>query len=64
MQNNHVTIQELIDRSIPKEIEPEGGGSFWYMVCPECHGAVCPTDRFCRYCGQALKNEKAGKWNA
>ena len=48
MQNNHLTIQELIDRSIPKEVEPEGGGSFWWMVCPECHGAVCPTDRFCR----------------
>ena len=63
MQNNHGTIQELIDRSIPKEMEPEGGGSAWWMVCPECHGAVDPADRFCRHCGQALKNEKAGKWN-
>lgn len=62
MQNNHVTIQELIDRSIPKEMEPEGGGSSWWMVCPECHGAVDPADRFCRHCGQALKNGKAGKW--
>ena len=48
------TIQELMDRMIPKEKEVEGGGTTWWMVCPECHGAVDQLDHFCRHCGQAL----------
>ncbi len=47
---------EALGRNIPQEKETEGGGSTWFLVCPECHGAVDPKDNFCRCCGQALKN--------
>ena len=49
------TIQELIDRMIPKEKEMEGIGNNWWYVCPECHGAIGGSDSFCRHCGQAIK---------
>ena len=42
-------------RNIPQEMEIEGGGSNWWYVCPECHGAIDCKDKFCRHCGQALK---------
>ena len=40
---------------IPKEMEMEGGGSTWWYVCPECHGAIDQNDHYCRHCGQAIK---------
>ena len=46
---------EALRRNIPQEIEREGGGSSWWHVCPECHGAIDCGDRFCRHCGQAVK---------
>ena len=46
---------EGIRRNIPQEKEMEGGGSSWWYVCPECHGAIDKQDRFCRHCGQAVK---------
>ena len=46
---------EELKRNIPQEIEIEGGGSTWWNVCPECHGAIDSKDRFCRHCGQAVK---------
>ena len=46
---------EALKRNVPREMETEGGGSTWFLVCPECHGTVDPKDHFCRYCGQALK---------
>ena len=56
MENdNFFTIQELLDRMIPKEKEMEGGGSCWWYVCPECRGPVDHQDNFCRHCGQKLK---------
>ena len=48
-------IKEQKDRTIPQEIEIEGGGWNWWFVCPECHGAVDQEDSVCRHCGQALK---------
>ena len=39
----------------PKEMEIEGGGTRWWYVCPECHGAIDIQDHFCRHCGQAVK---------
>ena len=48
---------EALKRNIPKEMEVEGGGTTWFMVCPECHGAIDCKDSFCRHCGQAVKNE-------
>ena len=47
--------QEAKGKGIPEAIEIEGGGSSWWYVCPECHGAIDLKDRFCRYCGQAVK---------
>ena len=44
-----------LKRNIPQDMETEGGGSTWFLVCPECHGAVDPKDSYCRHCGQALK---------
>lgn len=46
---------EGLRRNIPHEMETEGGGSSWWYVCPECHGAIDQQDRFCRHCGQAVK---------
>lgn len=43
-------------RNIPMEMDTEGGGTTWYLVCPECHGAIDAGDHFCRYCGQAVKH--------
>ena len=48
----------LLKEQEPKEIELEGGGSSWWYVCPECHGAVDRTDRFCRHCGQAITDNE------
>ena len=47
-------ITEL-KKQIPQEMELEGGGTTWFYVCPECHGAIDSKDRFCRHCGQAVK---------
>lgn len=49
---------ELMKRLRPVETEIEGGGSAWYLVCPECHAAIGAKDRYCRYCGQAIKQEQ------
>lgn len=44
-----------LKRTIPQEMEIEGGGATWWIVCPECHGAIDSQDHFCRHCGQAVK---------
>ena len=49
-------VNELA-RNVPRPIEIEGGGSSWWHVCPECHGAIDRSDRFCRHCGQAVTCE-------
>jgi len=46
---------DALRRNIPQEMETEGGGSTWFLVCPECHGAIDAKDKYCRYCGQAVK---------
>ena len=46
--------RDCLNRWKPKQIEIEGGGSNWWYVCPECHGAIDRQDHFCRHCGQAL----------
>ena len=47
---------EELKRNIPQEMEIEGGGSTWWYVCPECHGAINSFDSFCSHCGQAVKD--------
>lgn len=49
------TIRAVMDLLTPAEIETEGGGTTWWNVCPECHGAVDSSDHFCRHCGQAVE---------
>lgn len=46
---------EELKRNIPMTNEVEGGGSSWWYVCPECHGAIDHTDHYCKHCGQAVK---------
>lgn len=46
---------EALERNIPRTNEVEGGGSSWWYVCPECHGAIDRQDHYCRHCGQAVK---------
>lgn len=48
-------IQALLKKTKPMEMEMEGGTTWWY-VCPECHGAIDQKDRYCRHCGQAVKS--------
>ena len=51
----HLKNDKLVFSS---EIEMEGGGSTWWYVCGECHGAVDEKDKFCRYCGRQLVRDK------
>ena len=52
---------KIIDRIIEElneeeaEIEIEGGGSTWWYVCEDCHGAINDSDKYCRHCGRRLK---------
>lgn len=46
--------EELLKEREPVEIEIEGGGSTWWHVCGECHGAVDKGDRYCKHCGRPL----------
>lgn len=50
-------IAEL-NKRIQREMEMEGGGTTWWYVCPECHGAIDSQDHFCRHCGQAVKRDE------
>ena len=54
---------ELLKDQDPVEPELEGGGSTWWHVCGECHGAIDVSDNFCKHCGRRIKHEKltAGK---
>lgn len=39
----------------PVEIETEGGGSTWWYVCGDCHGAIDNRDIYCKHCWRKLK---------
>ena len=47
-------IEELTEEEA--EVEIEGGGSTWWYVCGDCHGAINDSDRYCRHCGRRLKH--------
>ena len=49
---------EELKRNVPQEMEIEGGGTTWWHVCPECHGAIDRDDQYCKHCGQAVKGWK------
>ena len=46
--------ENLLKRNIPAQNEVEGSGNTWWIVCPECHGAIDNIDKFCRHCGQGV----------
>jgi hypothetical protein len=61
--NNGLKEGKNIALELMKEREPlvpelEGGGSSWWYVCGECHGAIDEHDEYCRHCGRKVK---AGK---
>ena len=51
-------IIALLKEREPLEPELEGGGSNWWYVCGECHGAIDERDAYCRHCGRAVKKIK------
>ena len=42
------------------EVELEGGGSTWWYVCEECHGAVNYMADICPHCDAVLSWEGFG----
>ncbi|MBP5726637.1 MAG: hypothetical protein J6Y48_06130 [Clostridia bacterium] len=42
----------------PAEVEMEGGGSSWWYVCGDCHGAIDKWDNYCKHCGRPVKKEE------
>ena len=54
----HIDALELLKEQEPVEPELEGGGSSWWHVCGECHGAIDTSDNYCRHCGRRIKHEK------
>lgn len=48
--------ETVVEHFRPAEIEIEGGGSTWWYVCEDCHGAVDTSDLYCKHCGKPLKN--------
>ena len=46
---------DMLNEQDPVEPELEGGGSSWWYVCGECHGAIDENDLFCRHCGRPVK---------
>ena len=53
------TIEEfkaLKEKSEPKKIKYEEYCGFSDPVCPECKRDIDSEDKYCRWCGQTLKN--------
>ena len=46
----------LADRETTAVVE--GGGSTWWYVCEECHGAIDAWDDFCKHCGRKVRQEQ------
>lgn len=57
LQKEKDEVIKLLKSPMPEdtEVELEGGGTTWWYVCGECHGAIDSKDKFCRYCGRLLK---------
>jgi len=48
-------IDTVAEQFTPAEIELEGGGTTWWYVCEDCHGAVDKSDLYCKHCGRPVK---------
>ena len=47
----------LLKEQEPVDTELEGGGTTWWYVCGECHGAIDKRDAYCRHCGRKLRKQ-------
>ena len=59
--NQYDTLARMIDELLTEqesEQELEGGGSTWWYVCGECHGAIDDRDAYCRHCGRRIKRNE------
>lgn len=45
---------ELLKEKEQFPAEIEGGGSTWWYVCGDCHGAIMLNDHYCKHCGRAV----------
>ena len=45
------------DEKDPVPAELEGGGSSWWYVCGDCHGAIGLNDHYCKHCGRKVSWE-------
>lgn len=50
-------IDAVAEHFKPVQIELEGGGTTWWHVCEDCHGAVDTSDLYCKHCGRKLIQE-------
>jgi len=48
-------IDAVAEHFKPVQIELEGGGTTWWHVCEDCHGAIDENDLFCRHCGRPVE---------
>lgn len=51
----NAAIDTVAEHFKPVPIELEGGGTTWWYVCEDCHGAVDKSDSFCKHCGRSLE---------
>lgn len=61
--DGHGSMRFILEDLAMEMAEPEieGGGSTWWHVCGECHGAIDASDNFCRHCGRRIKHEEKAK---
>ena len=60
MHYRNIVIDAIALLKEQEAIEPSicgtpGGYSSWWYLCGKCKMPVCPKERFCRRCGQAVK---------
>lgn len=51
----NAAIDAMAEHFKPVQAEIEGGGSSWWYVCEECHGAIDSSDSWCKHCGRPVK---------
>ena len=48
-------LEEAREPVKPDKQHSDGGWCTWWYACGSCHGAIDYKDKFCRYCGKAVK---------
>ena len=50
---------EALEKQVPKEHKPERWNiDRWSIKCPSCGAEIDSDSDFCKWCGQAIKNDK------